>query len=170
NFGFTGEDAEKKADDLECLLDTLASFLPGPYITHQITTNSTSINSVWDVIWDHYGVKPTQHSFLDFCHLKKDPDERYIDLYNRMIYHSMNHLCPAGTPLSDSNDPNLKLKDADGLTTSHKNLIALNWLMTINSSLVEAVKLEYSKDLKSGIPLSSLVKPISENIDSLLSR
>ena len=170
NFGLTGEDAEKKADDLECLLDTLASFLPGPYITHQITTNSTSINSVWDVIWDHYGVKPTQHSFLDFCHLKKDPDERYIDLYNRMIYHSMNHLCPAGTPLSDSNDPNLKLKDADSLTTSHKNLIALNWLTTINSSLVEAVKLEYSKDLKSGIPLSSLVKPISENIDSLLAR
>ncbi len=51
NFGLTGEDAEKKADDLECLLDTLASFLPGPYITHQITTNSTSMGCDMGSLW-----------------------------------------------------------------------------------------------------------------------
>ena len=34
NYGFTGNNAAEKADNLETLLDTLAGFLPGPYITH----------------------------------------------------------------------------------------------------------------------------------------
>ena len=170
NSGFSGEDAEEKADNLECLLDTIASFLPGPYITHQITECSTSIQSVWDIIWDHYGVKPTQHSFLDFNNLSKESDERYIDLYDKMIYHSMNHLCSKGTIVADSSYKSVELQSNDTLTTSHKNLIALNWLNKIHCKLVDVVKIEYSKDLKSGTPLSALVRNISDNIDSLLMR
>ena len=169
-YGFTEENKETLADNLECLLDTIASFLPSPYIIHKIVENSTSIQSVWDIIWEHYGVRPTQHSFLDFNNLKIEQDERYIDLYDKMIYHTVNHLCPAGTPLAESSPSPSKLEKTDILTTSHKNLIALNWLNAINPKLIDIVKLEYSKDLKAGIPLSSLVKTIAENIDSLMMR
>ena len=173
NYGFTNQpqstdpnDAETRADNLEALLDTIAGFLPGPYITHQITKLSTSMNSVWDIIWDHYGAKPTQASFLDFADLAHVPGDRYIDLYDKMVYHNLNHLCQEGTKLDHSK----KLEANDPLTTSHKNLIALNWLQKINPKLIHIVKLEYSKDLKCGVPLSSLVKEIAENIDALLTR
>lgn len=168
NYGFSGESAADHADNLEALLDTLATFMPGPYITHQITKSSKCIQDVWNSIWDHYGVKPTSSSFLDYDNLKMEKDERYIDLYDKLIYHSMNHLCQAGTdggPLAGG-----VLTTSDTLTLSHRNLIALDWLRRINPSLIKLVKLEYSKDLKSGIPLASLVRDIAENIDSILHR
>ena len=40
NYGFVDPGANDKADNLEALLDTIASFLPGPYITHKITKTS----------------------------------------------------------------------------------------------------------------------------------
>lgn len=166
NYGFDGEDAEDRADNLESLLDTISSFLPGPYITHHITKNSTNLQSIWDCIWDHYGVKPSQSSLLDYVDLQHNKSDRYIDLFDRMIYHQMNHLCPSGT----NGGSHGTLKQDDTLTLSHKNLIALNWLQRIDPKLVGIVKTEYSKDLKSGTPLAALVKTIAENIDSLLSR
>lgn len=168
NYGFTGEGSEEKADNLESLLDTIASFLPGPFITHQITKTSTSIQSIWDIIWDHYGVKPSPSSFMDYDLIKYDKEERYIDLYDKMIYHAINHLCPSGTQGSSTSGGTLAQNDR--LTLSHRNLIAMDWLRRINPSLVSIVKLEYSKDLKAGLPLESLVRDISENIDAMLHR
>lgn len=168
NYGFTGEGSEDKADCLDSLLDTIASFLPGPYITHQITKTSTSMQLVWDIIWDHYGVKPSFSSFLDHDLFKYDKEERYIDFYDRIIYHSMNHLCLKDTAGGPSAGGTLAANDV--LTLSHRNLIVLDWLRRINPSLPMIVKLEFSKDLKSGRPLASLVKDIAENIDAMLSR
>ena len=168
NYGFSGTDAPDKADNLEALLDTIASFLPGPYITHQITKTATSTQSVFDIIFDHYGVKPSPSSFLDSDSIKMEKDDRYIDFYDKLVYHSINHLCTKGTDGGPSAGGELRADD--NLTLSHRNLIALDWLRRINPSLIKSVKLEYSKDFKSGKPLASLVKDISENIDSLLSR
>ncbi len=170
NYGFQGDESDVQADDLECLLDTIASFMPGPYITHQITKMTINMQSVWDVIWNHYGVKPTQLTSLDFMSLKMESDDRYIDLYDKMIYHSTTHLCPAGTIDDTILAADKKLAQADNLTTSHKNLITLLWLNKINPKLIGIVKLEYTKDLKSGMPLCSLARTIADNVDSLLMR
>ena len=168
NYGLEGDDTLDRADNLESLLDTLASFLPGPYITHKITKTSTNISSVWDIIWEHYDVKPSQATFLDYNELSMSSDDRPIDLYDKMIYHAINHLCPVGT--DGGAHAGGVLTQADKLTLSHRNLVALNWLNKINPKLVPVVKVEYSKDLKDGKPLSSLVKNISENMDSLLAK
>ena len=141
-YGFTGEGSDDKADNLENLLDTLATFLPGPYLTHQITKTSVSIESVWDIIWDHYGVKPSPSSFLDFDEIKLENDERYIDLYDRLIYHSMNHLSKAGS--NGGVAAGGPIANDDILTLSHRNLVSLHWLKLIDPSLVKLVKLEYS--------------------------
>ena len=45
NYGLTGDNVLDRADNLESLLDTLSSFLPGPFITHKITKSTTSITS-----------------------------------------------------------------------------------------------------------------------------
>ena len=168
NYGLEGDDTLDRADNLESLLDTLASFLPGPYITHKITKTSTNISSVWDIIWEHYDVKPSQATFLDYNELSMSSDDRPIDLYDKMIYHAINHLCPVGT--DGGAHAGGVLTQADKLTLSHCNLVALNWLNKVNPKLVPVVKVEYSKDLKDGKPLSSLVKNISENMDSLLAK
>jgi len=87
-----------------------------------------------------------------------------------MIYHSTTHLCPAGTIDDTILAADKKLAQADNLTTSHKNLITLLWLNKINPKLIGIVKLEYTKDLKSGMPLCSLARTIADNVDSLLMR
>ena len=66
NYGFTGEGAEEKADDLEALLDAIAGYIPGPYVAEEITQQAKSMNDVFAFIWDHYDVNPTPSTFLDF--------------------------------------------------------------------------------------------------------
>ena len=168
NYGFTGNEAAEKADNLETLLDTLAGFLPGPYITHKITSTSTSIQTVWDIIFTHYGVKPSASSFLDYDDIKWSKEDRYIDLYDKLVYHTVSHLCQTGT--NGGTDAGGTLTQPDTLTLSHRNHIAMDWLRRIDPALVKIVKLEYNKDLKSGTPLSALVNDIAENIDAMLHR
>ena len=132
NYGFNTPNAEDKADNLESMLDTIASFLPGPYISHQITKGSKSMQDVWKFIWDHYGVTPTQSSLLDYDGLHHVKSERYIDLFDKMVYHQMNHLCKVGT---NGGSHGICTKD-DPLTLSHKNLIAYTWLKEIDPKLI----------------------------------
>ena len=165
NYGFIGENAPTKADNLESLLDTIAGFMPGPYLTNQITKHTRCIDDVFRLIWKHYDVDPTPSTFLDFNNLSLDKDERYIDLYYRMMYHSEQHLLPAGSNVEGE----VTLVN-ETLSHSHKNLLALNWLQKINKNLVNIVKLEKSKDLKNGCQLHTMVHDISKNIDEWLKR
>ena len=165
NYGFTGDEADIKADSLESLLDTISGFLPGPYLTAQITKQTKCIDDVFKLIWKHYDVDPTPSTFLDFDLICLEKEERYIDLYYRMIYHAEQHLVPQGTNIEGE-----IVAESESITHSHKNLIALNWLAKINQNLVNIVKLEKSNDLKSGKQLHSLVHEIAKNIDEWLRR
>jgi hypothetical protein len=157
NYGFTGEDAETKADSLESLLDTIAGFMPGPYLTAQITKQTQSIDDVFRLIWKHYDVDPTPSTFLDFDLLSLEKEERYIDLYYRMLYHAEQHLVQAGSTVEG-----VVVTNSEIITHSHKNLIALNWLCKVNPNLVSIVKLEKSKELKNGQQLHTLVHDIAK--------
>ena len=165
NFGFQGEDAAEKADCLEGLLDTIAGFMPGPYLTAKLTKQTTSMQGVFDVIWEHYDVNPNPSTFLDFAELALSKDERYIDLYYRMIYHAEMHLLKRGATV----EGNVLAAD-ETLSHSHKNLIALNWTQKLSSNLLSIVKLEKHKELKEGIQLFALVNDIAKNVDEWLKR
>ena len=165
NYGFAGEDAATKADYLEGLLDTISGFMPGPYLTARITKNTTSMQSVFDVIWEHYDVDPNPSTFLDFAELELTKDERYIDLFYRMIYHAEMHLLKAGTLVEGK-----ALVRDESLSCSHKNLITVNWLQTLDSNLLSIVKLEKHQDLKDGKQICTLVNDIAKNVDEWLKR
>ena len=79
-----------------------------------------------------------------------------------------NHLCAKDTDAGPAAGGKLTVNDT--LTLTHRNHIVIDWMRKINPSLVRLVKLEYSRDLKSGVPLASLIKDIAENIDSILHR
>lgn len=165
NYGFEGEDADTKADSLEGLLDTIAGFMPGPYLTAKITKQTKCMQDVFTVIWDHYDVQPNSSTFLEFADFTLFKDERYIDLYYRMTYHAEMHLVTAGTMVEGKN-----VDQDEKLTHSHRNLIALHWLMALSPDLVTIVKLEKHHDLKDGRQLHTLVNDISRNIDEWLKR
>ena len=165
NYRFQGEDAATAADYLEGLLDTIAGFMPGPYLTARITKQSESMESVFNIIWQHYDVDPSPSSFLDFADLKLTNDERYIDLFYRMQYHAEQHLLKRGVMVQG------KVLEADEkLSHSHNNLITLNWLQSLDSNLLSIVKLEKHQDLKAGTQIFTMVQDISKNIDEWLKR
>ena len=165
NYGFVEANPESAADNLEGLLDTIAGFMPGPYLTAQITKQATCMNDVFQIIWKHYDVDPSPSSFLDFDNLSLAHDERYIDLFYRMQYHAEQHLLQKGDLLDGKQVP-----ATETLSTSHKNLIALNWLKAIDKNLVGIVKLEKHKELKEGNQLCLLIHDIAKNIDEWLRR
>ena len=165
NYGFEGEDAEFKADCLESLLDTIAGFMPGPYLTARITKQTKSMASVFEIIWEHYDVNPNPCTFLDFADLCLAQDERYIDLFNRMLYHAEQHVVKANTTINGE-----QVLVDESLTHSHKNLIALNWLNSVHPKLLGIVKLEKHKELKAGQQLYTLVQDIAKNVDEWLKR
>ena len=90
NYGFQGEDRTEKADSLEGLLDTIAGFMPGPYLTARITKQTTSMGSVFDVIWEHYDVSPNPSTFLDFVVRLKPDGAQLSDMERAQITASMN--------------------------------------------------------------------------------
>ena len=165
NYGFAGEGNAEKADHLEGLLDTIAGFMPGPYLTAKITKQTTSMQAVFNVIWEHYDVDPNPSTFLDIADLALSKDERYIDLYYRMLYHAEMHLIKRGATVEG------KVLAADEtLSHSHKNLLALNWMQKLSSNLLSIVKLEKHKELKEGRQLYTMTNDVAKNVDDWLKR
>ena len=165
NYGFVGEEAATQADHLEGLLDTISGFMPGPYLTARLTKHTKSMQDVFNVIWQHYDVNPNPDTFLDFADLSLQSSERYIDLYYRMLYHMEMHLLKTG-----DQDQGIPRTDNEIMTTSHKNLIALNWIQAISPSLLTIVRLEKHKELKDGMHLVDMVSDIAKNVDEWLKR
>lgn len=165
NYGFGGENAATKADCLEGLLDTIAGFMPGPYLTAKLTRQANSMKDVFDIIWEHYDVNPNPSTFLDFAEFELSKEERYIDLYYRMLYHAEMHLVKQGAVVDG-----VQVQRDEPLTISHKNLIALYWLQTLSPHLLAIVKLEKHQDLKDGKQLCSMVNDIAKNVDEWLRR
>ena len=66
--------------------------IAGPYLTVRITKQTTSIQGVFDIIWEHYDVQPTADTFPDLVDMTLPKEERYIDLYRKMLYHCDQHL------------------------------------------------------------------------------
>ena len=75
---------ERKVSMLELMLGQIANYCP--VISRQtIVRNSTSIDSIWQAIRLHYGFQSTGAHFIDFAAIKREPDERPEDLYQRLM-------------------------------------------------------------------------------------
>ena len=159
------EPASERAENLSDFLGTLAGFLPHSYLTQKILEDSKCLQDCWDLIYEHYNVQVTPATLLDFDSLKKEPTENYRQFYERLLQHVRLHLAPAGAKVENMTNTN-----ADKLTISLMNIVAMTWLRKCNPDLIEIIKKEYSSELRSGEQLASLVPLIAPNIDSLVSR
>ena len=77
--GFTANVGDKEPaqlkEDLEDFLLMLASYLPHGYITDKLLSKSTSFESAFYIIEDHYGLIPSQETMCDLVQMSKLPGE-----------------------------------------------------------------------------------------------
>ena len=84
---------QERCDALKDFLNTLAGFLPHSYLTSKLL-NTRKLEDCWDIIEEHYNVKVTPETFLDFENIKKNPEENYRQFYERLLQHSKLHAHP----------------------------------------------------------------------------
>ena len=171
-FGFSDETtglrrpaAELKEDCVD-FLHAFAGYMPYGYLTEKFLSSITTLQEGFKVVCDHYGVSPSQESFLDLVNMHKNPSESYRQYHERILAFARQHLTQANVVVDGVNSgPN-----GENLTISHMNLLTLMWLKNINPALINIVKTEYSLELRQNTQLSELVPRISVNIDNLLER
>ena len=159
------ETPDERAENLSDFLSTLAGFLPHSYLTQKLLEDTTCLQDCWNLIYEHYNVKITPETLLDFEGLNKDHSENYRQYYDRLLQHIRLHLAPRGAIVEK-----LENTRADSMTISLMNLVALQWLRKCHPRLIGIVRKEYSTELRRGDQLASLVPIIASNIDSLIAR
>ena len=87
------------------------------------------LQDCWDMVYEHYNVKITPKTLLDFEKLKKEPADNYRQFYERLLQHSRLHLAPLGAKVE-----NVLNEKADTMSVSLMNHVALQWLRKINPS------------------------------------
>ena len=159
--------AEDKAGDLEDFLNIIAGYLPFPYLTQKIVKGSKKLEDVWEVITDHYGLRVTSESLLDYWNIKqKTGEETYRQFYDRLLSHARLHLPKANIEFDGISTG----ANGEQMTIQLMNHVAMDWLQRINVQLIDIVKTEYSRELRGDTQLCELVPRIAENIDSMLGR
>ena len=173
NYGFAAEAAglERSAaalkDDCRDFLYTLATFLPHGYLTDKLVTTSTSFETAFEILEEHYGLKATQESFLELESFQKQSGESYRQFFERLMAHVRKHLI---TTPGVAVDGATVAAGGDRLTVSHMNQVTLMWLRKIHPEMINIVRTEYSLELRNNTAVSSLVPRIAVNVDSLLAK
>ena len=173
NYGFSSEtdglkrSSTAKMDDCKDFLHMLATFLPHGYLTEKLVTTTTSFENAFEIILEHYGLLPSQESFLNLMSLNKETGESYRQFFERMMAHVRQHLqTQAGVNVDGATVP----RGGDKISVSHANLVALIWLQKIHPEMVNIVRTENSLELRENKPIAGLIPRISVNVDNLLSK
>ena len=160
--------AEMKID-LEDLLDTVSGYLPFRYITQTLKSRTTCWKKVKEAVFEIYGVQTTATTQLNFAKIKKQPDETYRQMFERMVAHVEQHL---PHPEKEFTLGGIKVETAgEKMTVGLYNHLVIDWLRAIDPKLIGIVQVAYSKELKQrDCQLYSLVPDIADNIEELLGR
>ena len=135
--------ARQKVNSLELMLGQIANYCP-VILKNTLVKNSTSIQSVWNIISEHFGFQITGAHFLDFANLHLEADERPEDLFQRLMAFVEDTLLHANS-LSHHGD--ITTEDEE-LTPTLENFIVLTWLRLINPMLHKLVKQWYGTEFR----------------------
>ena len=158
--------AADRGGDIEDFLYIICGFLPFPYLTEKIVKGTKKLEDVWDVISDHYGLRVSSESLLDYGTIQQQSGETYRQFYDRLLAHSRLHLPRANIEYDGINTG----ANGETMTLHLMNHVAMDWLQRIDVRLINIVKTEYSRELRDNTQLCELVPRIANNIEALLSR
>ena len=138
NGNTTVRSAADKGEDLRDFLNTLAGYLPFPYLTEKIVDGSTNLQAVWDTIYEHYGINVTSESLLDYVSVNLNNGETYRQFYDRLLSHARLHLPRANVTVDGIHSG----PTGERMTIGLMNFVAMDWLQKINPQLVNIIKTE----------------------------
>ena len=144
--------AQQKVTFLELMLRQIANYCP-VILRNAIVKSSTSIDSMWHTIHQHYRLQVTGAHFLDFADIRLEPNERPEDLYQRLMAFLEDVLLQTN---GISHHGETMTEDLD-LTPTLANFIVLMWLRLVLPELPRLVKHWFGTELRSGT--LALVKP-----------
>ena len=154
--------AQQTVTFLELMLGQIANYCP-VISRNTIVRNSTSIDSVWHTIRQHYGFQVTGAHFLDFADIRLEPNERPEDLFQRLmacledVLLQTNRISHHGEAMTEDEE----------LKPTLENFIVLTWLRPVHPELPRLVKQRYGTELRSRT-LASVKPEISQALSSLL--
>ena len=174
NFGQTDDvqetvvvrSAQDKGEDLKDFLHTLVGYLPFPYLTEKIVQGTKNLNEVWDIIYEHYGLKVTGDSLLDFASMTQLQGETFRQFFDRLLSHTRLHLPRAGIMVDGISSGDAGETMSIGLM----NFVALAWIQKLHPQLIDIVRVDFSKELRDGVQLSKLVPRIANSVDAILQK
>ena len=155
--------AAQKVRTLHLMLGQIANYC-NVIARHQILYESTSLNSIWEMIREHFGFNVTGSRFLDLSSIRLRTGEKPADLYQRLVCFFTDNLFTRSSKLTHKGRaPTVDEK----LSPTLQNTIVLIWLERIHSGLPGLVKQRYGTELRNKT-LASIKTEISQALDSML--
>ena len=132
------------AADLEGFLQCLASYLPFDYVADKLVSETTNLQSAFDIIYEIYDVEINTTHFLDYASMVRNPQETYRGYYNRLVGFVRQHLPREQFTAEGVQSP----ARGETLFIGLLDAITIHWLISIDKRLVNIIKTEFSADLK----------------------
>ena len=136
--------AQQKVTYLNLMLDQIACYCP-VISRNSIKNDSTSIDSVWQMIRAHYGFQQSGAHFLDLSEIHYEADERPEDLYQRILAFVDDNLLKARGSITHHG---VQIENDEQKSPSLEYFIVLQWLTLIHKGLPKIVKNKYATELR----------------------
>ena len=155
--------AAQKAAILKVLLGCISTF--APVISNKfITEQSTSLDSIFDRLRGHYGIRVTGGRILDLAQLSLKPNESYECLWERLSNFVEDNLLKRSSGIKHLNT---RVTVDEDISISLLNVTVVLWLRAINPDLPMMVKQRFATQLRDNT-LYSLREDISESLQAIL--
>ena len=155
--------AAQKNIHLERMLGLIAQFAPS-LLRNDIIGKSTSLNWIWKRIRKHYSFQQSEVNFLRLSQIKREADERYETLFQRIIAHLEDNLLKAGCAIHHDF---AAVTTNEEMTPTCERLAVYLWLNLIDPRLPEYISRVYSNHLQTQ-SLKDIQPQICDSMDSLL--
>ena len=155
--------AATKVNQLELMLGQIANWAPD-ISRKSIIERSTSLENVWQIIRNYYGIQLCGSYFLDLADFNLNPGERPEALYQRLVSFVEDNLLVADGLLTHHGE---KIEENEELTPTIENMIVVIWLKLIHKDLPKLVKQKYGTELRTRT-LASIKPEISASWSALL--
>ena len=155
--------APQKNIQLERMLGIIAQFSPA-LLRNDIIKKSTSLKWIWCRVRKHYSFSQSEVNFLKLYSIKREPEERYETLFQRIVAHLDDNLLTVESGLQ--HDGAVPTSDEE-MSPTVERLAVYIWLTLIDIRLPAYVARVYAHDLQTK-SLKDIQPHLCEAMDSLL--
>ena len=135
--------AAQRKDELEHLLSLIAQHCPH-YVATLVLEDSTSIDSVWEIIRLYYGFESSELSLMALYSIKQEEGERPQRLYHRLMSPVRDNLLKKDGPLKYDGATPTRNED---LSPVLERVIIQRWLEHLHPDIPAVVMRNFSYDL-----------------------